>query len=173
MPVRRGQYPRHEKRLNSFTGSASGAIRAPPGPRYTPGMVHAFLGAAILAAVSIQQVPDPRPSGRVTDQAGVLSPDAEIVLNERAEGIRRDLGHDVLVVTVDNIVGGTPKQFSTALFNLWGIGDAARNDGVLILMVTGQRRLEIETGIGMEAVLTDAWLQSMQQESMVPADRRA
>lgn len=137
-----------------------------------PRMVNVLLGAALLAAVSIQQVSDPRPSGRVTDQASVLSPEAEIVLNERAEGIRRDLGHDVLIVTVDNIVGGTPKQFSTALFNLWGIGDAARNDGVLLLLVTGQRRLEIETGIGMEAVLTDAWLQSMQQEAMVPAFKR-
>ena len=96
----------------------------------------------------------------------------ETLLNERAEGIRRDLGHDVLVVTIDNIVGGTPKQFSTALFNRWGIGDAARNDGVLLLLVTGQRRLEIETGIGMESILTDAWLQSMQQEAMVPVFKR-
>lgn len=135
-------------------------------------MVHALLASLALAAVSVQQVADPRPSGRVTDQADVLSPDVETLLNERAEGIRRDLGHDVLVVTIDNIVGGTPKQFSTALFNRWGIGDAARNDGVLLLLVTGQRRLEIETGIGMESVLTDAWLQSMQQEAMVPLFKR-
>ena len=127
-----------------------------------------FAAAVFAAAVTIQQVPDPRPSGRVTDLANVLPPDAEQRLDERTEAIRRDLGHEVLVVTVDDVSPGTPKDFSTSLFNRWGIGDATRNDGVLILLVTGQRRLEIETGIGMESILTDAWLQDMQQREMVP-----
>lgn len=132
-------------------------------------MANGLLAAAVFAAaVTIQQVPDPRPSGRVTDLANILPPDAVQRLNERTEAIRRDLGHEVLVVTVDDVSPGTPKDFSTSLFNRWGIGDATRNDGVLILLVTGQRRLEIETGIGMESILTNAWLQEMQQRAMVP-----
>jgi hypothetical protein len=50
----------------------------------------------------------------------------------------------------------------------WGIGSAATNNGVLILLVTGKRRLEIETGRGIEAALTSAWLADMQRDRMVP-----
>lgn len=65
-------------------------------------------------------------------------------------------------------VEGVPKDFATALFNHWGIGKAEANNGLLVLLVMDQRRLEMETGYGLEPLLPDGWLGTMQSQSMVP-----
>jgi uncharacterized protein len=103
----------------------------------------------------------------VSDQAHVLDAAGRQQLDGLAERLHADRGIEVAVVTVDD-VRGTPKQFATALFQRWGIGSAATHTGVLMLLVVGKRRLEIETGRGIEAALTAAWLADMQRDRMVP-----
>jgi uncharacterized protein len=97
----------------------------------------------------------------------VLSAAAEAEINQLGERLYKAKGIELAVVTVDN-VSGTPKQFATELFNHWGIGSAQTNTGVLVLLVMGQRRLEIETGDGIEAALPSQWLSDMQARDMVP-----
>jgi len=127
--------------------------------------VIAFL--VFLKVATIATVPSPRPSSWVTDQANVLDAAAEAKLDAAAEALKQTKNIELAVVTVDD-VQGTPKQFATALFNHWGIGSAQTNTGVLVLLVMGQRRLEIETGTGIEAALPSAWLADMQARVMVP-----
>ncbi len=104
----------------------------------------------LVAAWTPAAVPDPRPGGLVVDPAGVLDPATEAALDARLRALRADRGAEVALVVLDDVVGA-PKAFATALFNRWRLGDAARDDGVLVLMVMGQRRLEIETrwGVGL------------------------
>ena len=40
----------------------------------------------------------------------------------------------------------TLEEFATNLFNNWGIGDAARNDGILVLVLPDDRAMRIELG---------------------------
>ncbi|MBC7978420.1 MAG: TPM domain-containing protein, partial [Myxococcales bacterium] len=121
----------------------------------------------VLGVSSVADVQSPRPNGWVTDQAHVLDPASTRRLDELADRLHADRGIELAVVTVDS-VPGTPKQFATALFNHWGIGSAQTHNGLLVLLVMGSRRLEIETGRGMEAALTSAWLAEMQAQAMVP-----
>lgn len=126
-----------------------------------------LVGAAL--AVSVGDVSDPRPSGSsVMDEAGVLPAASEGRINDAIRTIRADSGVEVVVVTVDS-VSGSPKGFSTALFNRWELGDARDNDGLLLLLVMDERRLELETGIGLEGRLPAAWLEAMQHREMVPS----
>lgn len=128
-----------------------------------------MISALVLAAsVSVTDVPKPTPSGWVTDMANVISPASEQQINARLFDLRNATGHEVAVVTVDDVNAASPKAFATALFNHWGIGNKDRNDGLLVLLVVGRRRLEMETGIGMESLLPNDWLVSMQQRVMVP-----
>lgn len=125
--------------------------------------------ALVLAAtVSVGDVPKPLPHGWVTDMANVISPASEAQINARLFDLRNATGHEVAVVTVTDVNAASPKAFATALFNHWGIGSKERNDGLLVLLVVGQRRLEMETGIGMESRLPDDWIVGMQQRVMVP-----
>ena len=125
----------------------------------------------VVGVQSVAQVPSPRPNGWVTDQADVLDAATEARLNELATALQRDRGAEVAVVTIDDSPGD-PKAFATELFNTWHIGRAGVDDGVLVLMVMGKRRLEIETGVGLEIPLPAAWLADMQAAQMVPAFKR-
>ena len=128
-------------------------------------MIYALV---LAAAVSIGDVPKPLPRGWVTDMANVISPASEAQINARLFDLRNATGHEVAVVTVTDVNAASPKAFATALFNHWGIGSKERNDGLLVLLVVGQRRLEMETGIGMESRLPDDWIVGMQRRGMVP-----
>ena len=126
-----------------------------------------MLGLIVFATVTVTQLQNPRPTGWVTDQANILDAQTEARLNALAEGLHQKKGIELAVVTVDD-VRESPKQFATALFNHWGIGSAQTNTGVLVLLVMGKRRLEIETGTGIEAALPAQWLSDMQARDMVP-----
>ncbi len=126
------------------------------------------LALATVTATPVSGVPSPRAQGAwITDLANVIPPAAEGRMNMLISRLERDLGAEIVVVTVDDCEG-TPKAFATALFLEWGIGKAGADNGLLILLVMGQRRLEMETGYGLGAVLPDGWLSQIQQETMVP-----
>lgn len=125
-----------------------------------------------IGVQSVADVPSPRPAGWVTDQANVIDAAAESRMNAIADELHKARGIELAIVTVDN-VPGTPKAFATELFNYWRIGQAATNNGVLVLLVMGQRRLEIETGTGIELALPATWLAGMQASTMVPRFKQA
>jgi len=121
----------------------------------------------IFHVASVTEVASPRPNGWVTDQANVVNAEDEAKLDALAGELNRLRGIELAIVTVDK-VPGTPKQFATDLFNHWKLGQAATNNGVLVLLVMSQRRLEVETGDGMEGALPAVWLADMQKSTMVP-----
>ena len=128
-------------------------------------MIH--LLALVFSMVTVTGLKSPRPDGWIVDQANVLDIGTEDKLNTLAEQLYRTKQIELAIVVVDD-VRETPKKFATALFNHWKIGNAQRNTGVLVLLVMGKRRLEIETGIGIEGALPAAWLAEMQADKMVP-----
>lgn len=124
---------------------------------------------ALAQGVSVTDVPNPRPHDLwVVDMVGVLDASNADRMNARAEMLHRETTAELVVVVVPDVDAATPKDFATELFNAWGVGDVDANNGVLVLLVTEQRRLEIETGYGLEAQLPDGWLGGMQAQHMVP-----
>lgn len=122
----------------------------------------------LLSGARVEDVPNPRAAQSwVSDTAHVLDGAAVRRLNQSLDALERDLGVEVAVVTVPS-VSGTPKEFATALFQRWGIGKAGTNNGLLVLLVMDRRRLEMETGYGLEEMLPDGWLGVMQNDVMVP-----
>lgn len=66
-------------------------------------------------------------------------------------------GAEVVVVTLPGVRGAEQdrrevKRFATRLFNSWGLGDRQKNNGVLLLVSTGDRRVEVEIGRGLNQV---------------------
>jgi uncharacterized protein len=123
---------------------------------------------ATSLAASPQDIPNPRHDGGwVVDQAEVLDEATEARLEATLGELERETTVEIAVVTVED-TELTPKEFTTALFDMWGIGKAGSDNGLLTVMVIGQRRLEMETGYGLEPILSDSWLGTMQAEQMVP-----
>ncbi|TXD37480.1 TPM domain-containing protein [Lujinxingia vulgaris] len=127
---------------------------------------------AMASAMSPEEVPNPRERGEwIADEAGLLDSSHHKSINRALTHLEAHTGIEIAVVTVRSVDSPTPKDFTTELFNLWGIGKADLDNGLLIVLVTGERRLEMETGYGLEGVLTDGWLKTMQEREMVPRFR--
>ena len=127
----------------------------------------AYACLILCGVASVADVPDPRPGGHVSDQAHVLDAPAAARLDALAVALEATRGIQLAVVTVDDTPAGS-KPFATELFNTWRLGRARANNGVLVLLVMGKRRVEVETGTGLEAALPAAWLADMQKDAMVP-----
>lgn len=123
---------------------------------------------AMLASLS--DIPNPRPSGWVSDQAQVLDERTEATLNQLADQLRATRQLELAIVTVDD-VRGTPKAFARELLRTWGIGSADTHNGALLLIVIGRRRIEIVTGRGIEGALPAAWLAELEARVLVPRFR--
>jgi len=81
-------------------------------------------------------------------------------------------GVQAVVVTVNSVQNyrtgdRTIESFATNLFNTWGIGDRTRNDGILLLVAPGDRKMRIELGSGYAASY-DAVAQSIIDNEILP-----
>ncbi|MCW6053515.1 TPM domain-containing protein [Lyngbya sp. CCAP 1446/10] len=122
-------------------------------------------------AITVQEVPNPRQVNHtwVTDRANILSDSTETQLNQMIAELEAKNGSEIAVVTVpDTKPSATPKAFSTELFNFWGIGKKGKNNGVLLLISSGERRVQIETGSGIQSLLPDAKMVSIIQTEITP-----
>ncbi|WP_199589752.1 TPM domain-containing protein [Lujinxingia litoralis] len=127
------------------------------------------LVASSALALSVEEVPNPRHvNAWVTDHADILTPEQELELNTMLHELEHLTSVEVALVTLHSVDAPTPKDFATRLFNYWGVGKEELNNGLLVLLVMDERRLEMETGYGLEGVLTDGWLATIQAEHMVP-----
>ena len=122
-------------------------------------------------ALEIQTVPNPRETngGWVTDMADILSDETEAKINRTISQLEAKNGTEIAVVTVpETAPADSPKAFTTALFNDWGIGKQGEDNGVLLLVSVGDRRVEIETGYGIEPILPDRNVSQIIETHIVP-----
>lgn len=132
------------------------------------------LGIAPLwsqSTVRVEDVPDPKTGagqGYVSDPGQYLSPDGVRQLNNLISSLETNSTAQIAVVLLPSIGDQIPKDFATELFQHWGIGQAGKDNGLLILVVMDQRRVEFETGYGLEGVLPDVICYRIINENFVP-----
>jgi uncharacterized protein len=109
----------------------------------------------------------------VCNPDNILSGQAVTSINEVLHKVEIATSAEVAVVVIQSIGSAVPKDFATELFNSWGVGKKENDNGLLLLMVIDQRRIEFETGFGLEPILTDAVCKRIQVEHMVPYAKEA
>ena len=140
-----------------------------------------FLGLAVVSfpalslAITVEEIPNPRQEngGWVADTADILNSSTEAEINRQISELEAKNGSEIAVVTVpETAPASTPKEFATTLFNYWGIGKQEQDNGVLFLISKGDRRIEIETGYGVERILPDAQIGSIIKQKITPQFKR-
>ena len=127
--------------------------------------------ALLLAGLAAAQVAVPTLTGRVVDRAGILSPHVEAALTARLAAHEDSTSNQVAVLTVPSLEGEVLEPFATRVFRAWGLGQADRDNGVLLLVARDDRQVRIEVGYGLEGDLTDAAAGSIIRGEIVPRFR--
>lgn len=141
------------------------------GVRWRRAPALALLLALLAWAAPLQaavQVPQPGPEFYVLDQAGVLSDSTRQYIVQASTELERLTRAQVAVVTMESLQGQVLEEVSLAILRQWGLGDRQLNNGLLMLVVVGDRRSRIEVGYGLEGALPDAKTGRIQDEYMLP-----
>lgn len=113
-------------------------------------IVLAFAGAAFAAPTF------PPLTGRVVDDAHVLSPEVQAQLTQKLADLEQRTSRQLVVVTLPSLQGYEIEEYGYQLGRAWGIGQKKLNNGALFIIAPNERRVRIEVGYGLEPVLTDA-----------------
>ena len=130
----------------------------------------ALLALATTLACAVPSVAQTFPalSGRVVDDAGILSRATRTELIGRLAALEAQNTDQLVVATVTSLDGLSIEDYAVKLFRHWQLGQKDKNNGVLLLVAPNERKVRIEVGYGLEGTLTDAVSKLIITESIIP-----
>lgn len=107
-------------------------------------------------------------TGRIVDLAHLLPSDVAVSLSAEMAEHERKTGNQIAVLTLPSLEGEPLEEFSHRVSTTWKLGRKGTDNGVLLLVVPGERRIRIEVGYGLEGTLTDAKSSQIIRREIVP-----
>lgn len=126
----------------------------------------------LLAAASAVALEVPYLSGRVVDEAGMLSPQSRQQVETELAALERDTGAQVAVLTIPTLEDEALEDYSLRVAETWKLGRAEADDGVLLLIARDDRKMRLEVGYGLEPKLTDLAANRILDEVIRPRFRQ-
>lgn len=124
--------------------------------------------AALLAVAPALAQTFPALTGRVVDQAGILSPQTEAALTQKLAALEARNGAQLVVATIRSLEDHEIRDYGYRLGRAWGIGQAKTNTGALLLVAPNDRQVAVEVGYGLEGALTDAYANRLLDQEVIP-----
>ena len=112
-----------------------------------------------------------KPEGYVSDFAHVIDPATKAQLEAYGATVEQSTGAQMALVTIPSLEGEPIEDVANTIFRAWGVGQKGKNEGILLLLVIGDRRNRLEVGYGLEPILPDGFAGSVLRE-MRPALRQ-
>jgi uncharacterized protein len=156
------------------------SLRRRPGSRYV-GTEHRDLATAIavaLAAILLAFTPClaapnfPQLTGQIVDNAGLLSAEDRAAIEADLKALEAKSTDQLVVVTLPSLDGYDIADYGYQLGRHWGIGQAGKDNGVLLIVAPNERKVRIEVGRGLEPVVTDLMSTLIIENAILPEFRR-
>ena len=100
--------------------------------------------------------PKPTEEFYVNDFANVISEENEKEMLSRSVSLNNKTTAQVVVVTVESLGGMEPSDYALKIGREWGVGSKESDNGIVILLSTGEREIYIAVGYGLEGSLPDS-----------------
>lgn len=114
-----------------------------------------FSFTAIFGGLVDAQTEFPKPVGFVNDFAGVIAPEIERRIETVCREVKTKTGSEIAVATIETTGDEDYNEYANKLFEAWKIGSQGKDNGVLLLQVTKDRKFRIEVGYGLEGIIPD------------------
>jgi len=129
------------------------------------GLLAGLWGGVFLEA---QTAPPPPPTRWVTDGSNLLSPAMREGLDQRLKAYQEGTGHQVLVWIGSNTAGDPMEDWTVRAFAAWKVGRKGLDDGLVLFIFTGDHKVRIEVGYGLEGQVPDLVASRIIRESILP-----
>ena len=105
-------------------------------------------GYTFAVDYTVQSIPNPKAANKhafVSNPDGILKTKTVQDVNAYLDALQSETGAEVTIVAVNSIGSNELKPFATDLFKAWGVGQAKRDNGLLVLFVLNQRKITFES----------------------------
>jgi uncharacterized protein len=126
----------------------------------------------LLATIAIAEPKFPPLTGRVVDEAGLLTGDDRRALEADLGALEAKSTDQLVVYTTRSLQGYPIEDFGYQLGRAWAIGQKDKNNGVILIVAPNDRKVRIEVGRGLEPQLTDLMTKLIIENAILPAFRR-
>jgi len=131
----------------------------------------ALIAFLVLALPATAAPKFPTLTGRVVDDAHVLSDQTKSDLDQKLAALEAKTSRQLVVVTIASLQGYDIADYGYQLGRAWGIGQAKLNNGVVFIIAPTEHKARIEVGYGLEPILTDALSEVILQSVVLPKFR--
>ncbi|MEM1057142.1 MAG: TPM domain-containing protein [Bacteroidota bacterium] len=129
----------------------------------------ALSGPVIAQRFDLPPAPTDLP---IQDTAGLLSTSERQAIGRKLVAFDDSTTTQVAVAIVPTVGGADMNEYATELGRDWGVGDAERDNGVVLLVALNDREMYIATGFGAEGALPDVLAGRIIREVIAPRFRQ-
>ena len=131
----------------------------------------AALVVSVVTAVSVSAAPPTGLSATscVADNANILNSDTETYLTNLSCALQETCGAQIGVYTVDYIGNDTMEGYAYEVFQAWGLGSSKEDNGLLLLLATGEDNYWATPGEGLENAFTGNTLSDLLYDNLESA----
>lgn len=129
----------------------------------------AALCLALAGALPAAAAPEVDPDKAVIDNADILTRDTETYITDLSTALQESCGAQIGVYTVEYIGNYTMEGYTYELANAWGLGDAERDNGIVLVLAPGEDDYRAMCGAGLETQFTVPMLQTILDEELLPS----
>jgi uncharacterized protein len=127
-----------------------------------------LLSVVFTAHTALADAPIPKLERAVTDLSGTLRPDQSAALEGKLQSFAASHGSQIAVLIVPTTQPETIEQYGIRAVEKWKLGRSKFDDGVLLLIAKGDRRVRIEVGRGLEGAVPDTIASRIVREIITP-----
>lgn len=114
-------------------------------------------------------IPDkPAKQSSVYDYIELLSPSEKNSLEQKLIAYSDSTSTQIVIAIISSTEGENINYLGAQWGEKWGIGQAEKDNGILVLLARADRRIAINTGYGVEAALTDALSKRIIDRVIIP-----
>lgn len=124
---------------------------------------------ALLALTGWAPYEPPPLRGHVVDGTNTLTPEQTAALDAKLTALREQTGFAIVVFIPSSLEDRPIEDVAYDTFNKWQVGEAGKDNGVLLLLAPNERRSRIETGKGLGGELTDLESAEILRSYVTPA----
>ena len=109
-----------------------------------------------------------KPSTLVNDYAGVLSIEQRASLEKKLVAFDDSSSTQIAIAVLKSVGDYDINEYAVELGRKWGVGQGGKNNGIMIVVAVGDRKISIQTGYGVEGALPDVYAKRIIDEDIKP-----
>jgi len=123
---------------------------------------------AVCTSSVVAQIKFPELKQRVNDFTNTLSFQEWQKVDSELKSYEDTTSTQVVVLMINSLEGESIEEYANKTFALNKIGQAKKDNGVLLVIAKQDRKVKIEVGYGLEGVLTDAVSSQIIRQEILP-----